>query len=76
MRESEKGEHRNRLEEELKRFDKQMARLRDTIQNNLEDLNGDVKKPMKAYNAKAQVDAALELLQTISARSREEFYAM
>lgn len=63
-------------EEELKRFDKQMARLRDTIQNNLEDLNGDVKKPMKAYNAKAQVDAALELLQTISARSREEFYAM
>lgn len=31
---------------------------------------------MKAYNAKAQVDAALELLQTISARSREEFYAM
>lgn len=63
-------------EEELKRFDKQMARLRDTIQNNLEDLNGDVKKPMKAYNAKAQVDAALELLQTISARSREAFYAM
>ena len=63
-------------EEELKRFDKQMARLRDTIQNNLEDLNGDVKKPMKAYNAKAQVDAALELLQTIAARSREAFYAM
>lgn len=63
-------------EEELKRFDKQMARLRDTIQNNLEDRNGDVKKPMKAYNAKAQVDAALELLQTISARSREALYAM
>ena len=63
-------------EEELKRFDKQMARLRDTIQNNLEDRNGDVKKPMKAYNAKAQVDAALELLQTISARSGEALYAM
>ena len=62
-------------EEELKRFDKQMARLRDTIQNNLEDLNGDVKKPMKAYNAKTQVDAALELLQTITARSREAHYA-
>ena len=63
-------------EEELKRFDRQMERLRDTIQNNLEDRNGDVKKPMKAYNAKAQVDAALELLQTISARSREALYAM
>lgn len=63
-------------EEELKRFDRQMGRLRDTIQNNLEDRNGDVKKPMKAYNAKAQVDAALELLQTVSARSREALYAM
>lgn len=63
-------------EEELKRFDRQMTRLRDTIQNNLEDRNGDVKKPMKAYNAKAQVDAALELLQTISARSREALYAL
>ena len=63
-------------EEELKRFDRQMERLRDTIQNNLEDRNGDVKKPMKAYNAKAQVDAALELLQTISARSREALYAL
>lgn len=63
-------------EEELKRFDKQMARLRDTIQNNLEDRNGDVKKPMKAYNAKTQVDAALELLQTISVRSREALYAL
>ena len=63
-------------EEELKRFDKQMERLRDTIQNNLEDRNGDVKKPMKAYNAKAQVDAALELLQTVSGRAREALYAM
>lgn len=63
-------------EEELKRFDKQMARLRDTIQNNLEERNGDVKKPMKAYNAKAQVDAALELLQTVSGRAREALYAM
>ena len=63
-------------EEELKRFDRQMGRLRDTIQNNVEDRNGDVKKPMKAYNAKAQVDAALELLQTVSARSREALYAM
>lgn len=63
-------------EEELKRFDKQMERLRDTIQNNLEERNGDVKKPMKAYNAKAQVDAALELLQTVSGRAREALYAM
>ena len=56
--------------EELQRFDKQMERLRDAIQNNLEDLNGDVKTPMKEYNAKAQIDAALQLLQTISARTR------
>ena len=63
-------------EEELKRFDKQMERLRDTIQNNLEERNGDVKKPMKAYNAKVQVDAALEMLQTVSGRAREALYAM
>lgn len=62
--------------EELQRFDKQMERLRDAIQNNLEDLNGDVKTPMKEYNAKAQIDAALQLLQTISARTRGALYAM
>ena len=57
-------------ENALNKYDEQMERVRQNIENNICDLNGEVKNAVVEYDAKIQINAALNLLHEISGRMR------
>lgn len=60
----------------LKKFDTYMERLRDRIEDNLTELSGDGKKVIVEYNAKVEINNALNLLDKISERHAGDVYGV
>lgn len=60
----------------LKKFDTYMERLRDRIEDNLAELSGDGKKVIVEYNAKVEINNALNLLDKISERHAGDVYGV
>lgn len=60
----------------LKKFDTYMERLRDRIEDNLTELSGDGKKVIVEYNAKVEINNALNLLDKISERHAGDAYGV
>lgn len=60
----------------LKKFDTYMERIRDRIEDNLTELSGDGKKVIVEYNAKVEVNNALNLLDKISERYTGDVYGV
>lgn len=60
----------------LKKFDTYMEKLRDRIEDNLAELSGDGKKVIVEYNAKVEINNALNLLDKISERHAGDVYGV
>lgn len=60
----------------LRKFDTYMERIRDRIEDNLTELSGDGKKVIVEYNAKVEVNNALNLLDKISERHTGDVYGV
>lgn len=60
----------------LKKFDTYMERLRDRIEDNLTELGGGGKKVIVEYNAKVEINNALNLLDKISERHAGDVYGV
>lgn len=60
----------------LRKFDIYMERIRDRIEDNLTELSGDGKKVIVEYNAKVEVNNALNLLDKISERHTGDVYGV
>ncbi len=60
----------------LKKFDTYMEKLRDRIEDNLTALSGDGKKVIVEYNAKVEINNALNLLDKISERHAGDLYGV
>lgn len=60
----------------LRKFDIYMERIRDRIEDNLTELSGDGKKVIVEYNAKVEINNALNLLDKISERHAEDVYGV
>ena len=60
----------------LRKFDIYMERIRDRIEDNLTELSGDGKKVIVEYNAKVEVNNALNLLDKISERHAGDVYGL
>ncbi len=60
----------------LRKFDTYMERIRDRIEDNLTELSGDGKKIIVEYNAKVEVNNALNLLDKISERHTGDVYGV
>ena len=60
----------------LKKFDTYIDRIRDRIEDNLTELSGDGKKVIIEYNAKVEVNNALNLLDKISERHTGDVYGV
>ena len=63
-------------EKALDSYDKYMGKIRDRIEDNLTDLSGDGKKIIVEYNAKIEINNALNLLDTITERNSEVMYGL
>lgn len=60
----------------LRKFDIYMERIRDRIEDNLTELSGDGKKVIVEYNAKVEINNALNLLDKISERHAGDVYGV
>lgn len=60
----------------LRKFDAYMERIRDRIEDNLIELSGDGKKVIVEYNAKAEINNALNLLDKISGGHKDDVYGL
>lgn len=60
----------------LRKFDIYTGRIRDRIEDNLTELSGDGKKVIIEYNAKVEVNNALNLLDKISKRHTGDVYGV
>lgn len=60
----------------LKKFYTYMEKLRDRIEDNLAELSGDGKKVIVEYNAKVEINNALNLLDKISERHAGDVYGV
>ena len=60
----------------LKKFDTYMERIKDRIEDNLTELSGDGKKVIVEYNAKVEINNALNLLDKISERHAGDVYGL
>lgn len=60
----------------LKKFDTYMERLRDRIEDNLTKLSGGGRKVIVEYNAKVEINNALNLLDKISERHAGDVYGV
>lgn len=60
----------------LRKYDIYMERIRDRLEDNITELSGDGKKVVVEYNAKIEVNNALNLLDKISEEHAEEIYGL
>lgn len=70
------GEYDDLKIDALKKFDTYMEKLRDRIEDNLAELSGDGKKVIVEYNAKVEINNALNLLDKISERHAGDVYGV
>lgn len=70
------GVYDNLKEASLKRYDIYMARIRERIEDNLTALGGEQGKIIAIYNAKVEVNNALNSLKEIKKRSMGEKYGL
>ena len=60
----------------LDSYDTYMGKIRDRIEDNLTDLSGDGKKIIVEYNAKIEINNALNLLDNITRRHTEDVHGL